>query len=153
VAYQELEPKDFVNSVEFNLKEFVIQELDAYYVFDIEDSFKAVQKQPYKPVIYFQLGDTITIKQNSILSNGGHRGDIINLSYVVFVLLNDEYGTSRDVNRASNKLVDKINENKHEILDYFEDIYIGNQVDNATKNPSGFRVNKHMMNITAIKSR
>ena len=153
MAYKELEQDDFVNSVEFNLKEFVEQELDAYYVFDIEDSFKAVQTEPYKPVIYFQLADVRTLKENGILSNEGHRGDIINLSYTIFVLLNDEYGKSRDINRASNNLVDTLNKNKHKLLDYFENIYIGNQADNATKSPNGFKVNKHMMNSTAIKKR
>lgn len=156
MSYKKITPLDYVNDVEYNLKEFVEQELDGYYVFELDNSYNAVNAEPYKPVYYFQLGDTNRLRKNVVISDGGKRGDIIVLQYLVFVLLNNEYSsikTNRELNKISNELIDTLDLKKGDLLTVFNEIDISSQVDGTIKAPNGFSVNKHFLNIKIIKEK
>lgn len=156
MAYKEINPLDYVNDVEYNLKEFVEQELGGYYVFELDESYNAVNAEPYKPVYYFQLGDTNRLKKNIVISDKGKRGDKVVLQYVLFVLLNDDYSdikTKRELNKFSTEVMDAIEDNKEDLLVPFNDISISSQVDGTLNTPNGFSVNKHFLNIKIIREK
>jgi hypothetical protein len=157
MAYKQIDPADIVNDAEFNLKELIEQEFDAHYVFEMEESYNAVDSEPYKPVFYFQFGDTKPIKRNVIINEEGARGDKISIQYIVFVLLNDDYNpdikTKRDLNRVSNDFVDTVDIKKEKLLEYFDSFNLSTQVDGSVKSPEGFTVNKHMLSLVVNKER
>jgi len=156
LAYRKIDPLDYVNDVEYNLKEFVEKELDGYYVFDIEDSYNAVKVEPYKPVYFFQMGDTNRTKRDVVVSDKGEKADIIVLQYVLFILLNDDYSDlkpRRELNKISNKLLDTVDKNKEDLLDPFNKFSISSQVDGTLETPNGFTVNKHFINIKIIREK
>jgi hypothetical protein len=154
--YKKIDPDNYLNDIEFNLKEFIEQNFDAHYVFDIDNSYKAVASEPYKPVFFFQFGDTNIIRENVITADDYKRADFISFEYVVFLLLNDNFtdnNTKRELNKISNQFLNTFIQKQPKLLEYFESINLSSQGNGNIKSPNGFLVSQHNLNGIIKKER
>ncbi|MFW6311292.1 MAG: hypothetical protein ACOC1K_03555 [Nanoarchaeota archaeon] len=149
--------KDFYNSIEQILQEFIEEYLDVYVAYDYDDVRTAFDKAnqgdiPLKPVIHL---NELSPNSDPIMGVGeGYLGYKVFMTYSVFVVINDEIQSDIKrkfvLNELSDDLKYNFDKNKKD-FDMFNRVNLTHaetQIENDTEN---LYANRHTLTFQVIK--